>query len=186
MGKPISCVKKNPEEIDERNVPDDDEEDEDQSENYSNEFQQYRRIDHGHDQAVQDNQEDQGRRDNQNVPANQAFRSNQNDHENTATDEGTAGLSQASTAFLQDTPSPWSGRSSMQMSTVSSNPLDPNLLLPMVTLTTDDNQSRVLEPGGIVSPGITSRQHSDNEEHEERRGPRHILLVFSVGRKVVI
>lgn len=172
MGKRFSCLRKNPNEYD---VTEEEEEETQRQQrhldeqivqrDYSEQFQQYRRIDN--DQDVQINQDIQ-------------------DYHAT-TDEGTAEPSPGSTGqLLQDTASGWSGR----MSTVSSNAIEPILHLPMITLTTIDDENIILEPGGQTTSGRTPRQHSD-EVHVRRRirpqNPESLsLLVFLICQKFVV
>lgn len=118
----------------------------------------------GHDQAVH----------NPNAPANQADSLNE---EETTEEEIAAGLSHASTVLVQD-PSP---RPSVIVISGPSQPVEPNPVLPMIILTTADNEQIVLEPGGVARPAETSGQHA-----ERPQTARHTLLVFSVFRKVVI
>lgn len=189
MGKRFSCIRKNRSRSDVSNEDDDNDQPVQpvqpvQPDNYSQQFQQYIRISPGHDEAVQVNQsslDNRPDRDNQNVPPSQADR-NQDDQETTVTteQETPGGLSYASpsTALPQDTPNVRSPRS---ISSVSSSAVELIPYLPMVTLTTVENQDVVLEPGGIANPGET-RQESDSDEHEEDRTRPHTpglaLLVF--------
>lgn len=174
MGKKFSCVKKSRSRHDVRNEDDDN----NQPENYSQEFQQYRRMDpDDHDQAVQPGSpilESLLNRDNPNVPADQSDSLNQYDEE-TTDEEIAAGLSHASTVLVQDS----SSRPSVHIIPGPSQPVEPNPVLPMVILTTADDESIVLEPGGVqANPGGNAER--------PRQTARHALLVFSVFRKVVI
>lgn len=164
MGKKFSCVKKSRSRHDVRNEDDDNN-------------QQYRRMDpDDHDQAVQPGSpilESLLNRDNPNVPADQADSLNQYDEE-TTDEEIAAGLSHASTVLVQDS----SPRPSVHIIPGPSQPVEPNPVLPMVILTTADDESIVLEPGGVANPGGNAER--------PRQTTRHALLVFSVFGKIVI